>query len=578
MKAINMNSNNHNIPTIKRYFNCEKCNNLFEQKLPINKKGIKCDKCDKCGYLLREISEKDYLKKIYNFVKGEQPNNIRNMNSNNLENFTNNTINNNQINKIVNIDKNNINNININHPNNKQMNIINNINFTNKINIDNNLSDEDYLNNNIINKNLNNFVNSNNIQKINNLYNNNINNINQIKKMKNQNNINIINNNMLINNINKDNISNNINIQTNNINIPSNNHINFINNNLVNNNINNNFNNHNNINKEIKLSPSPIINNYNINNNINPSFPTSNIINNNQNNIIINQGNFNHTNNINNLNSQRNIPQNIQNNNPFLRQNTTPLVQPSNIPLTSPFQNNNINRNNNQINNNPYKKSKSSNINNTDFWQRVDSHKERKINKQSSSNQNENIRIQALNSVFNDNIPQLSINNNNRHTNRHEDPMNEVLDDFFGDFFNESPSTHIEISSSNSPHIFFHSFFSPFGIRENDFSQNYFSNFNRNFFTDFVSLIEANQRGGRNAHPPASKEALKKLKRFPLEERFCKKKDGKVELPNCCICQCEIELGNETVLLPCGHMYHWDCCSQWLNTNNTCPICRFEIK
>ena len=47
---------------------------------------------------------------------------------------------------------------------------------------------------------------------------------------------------------------------------------------------------------------------------------------------------------------------------------------------------------------------------------------------------------------------------------------------------------------------------------------NYFSNFNRNFFTDFVSLIEANQRGGRNAHPPASKEALKKLKRFPLEE------------------------------------------------------------
>ena len=45
-----MNSNNHNIPTIKRYFNCEKCNNLFEQKLPINKKGIKCDKCDKCGY------------------------------------------------------------------------------------------------------------------------------------------------------------------------------------------------------------------------------------------------------------------------------------------------------------------------------------------------------------------------------------------------------------------------------------------------------------------------------------------------------------------------------------------------
>ena len=59
--------------------------------------------------------------------------------------------------------------------------------------------------------------------------------------------------------------------------------------------------------------------------------------------------------------------------------------------MTSPFQNNNINRNNNQINNNPYKKSKSSNINNSDFWQRVDKHKERKMNNQSSSRQNENI-------------------------------------------------------------------------------------------------------------------------------------------------------------------------------------------
>ena len=79
-------------------------------------------------------------------------------------------------------------------------------------------------------------------------------------------------------------------------------------------------------------------------------------------------------------------------------------------------------------------------------------------------------------------------------------------------------------------------------------------------------------------HRPATNEALRKLKRFSLSERFCKKANGKMELFNCCICQCEIEIGKETVLLPCGHMYHWECCLHWIKTNNTCPICRFEIK
>ena len=52
----------------------------------------------------------------------------------------------------------------------------------------------------------------------------------------------------------------------------------------------------------------------------------------------------------------------------------------------------------------------------------------------------------------------------------------------------------------------------------------------------------------------------------------------KYELPNCCICLSEIAKGQETVLLPCGHMFHWKCCLNWLKKNNTCPMCRFEIK
>ncbi|MBR6858760.1 MAG: hypothetical protein IKM89_05055 [Bacteroidales bacterium] len=35
----------------------------------------------------------------------------------------------------------------------------------------------------------------------------------------------------------------------------------------------------------------------------------------------------------------------------------------------------------------------------------------------------------------------------------------------------------------------------------------------------------------------------------------------------------EIEIGKEAVLLPCGHIFHSNCCLTWLRKSNTCPIC-----
>ena len=39
-----------------------------------------------------------------------------------------------------------------------------------------------------------------------------------------------------------------------------------------------------------------------------------------------------------------------------------------------------------------------------------------------------------------------------------------------------------------------------------------------------------------------------------------------------------VNVTEKLVLLPCGHMFHWKCCLNWLKKNNTCPMCRFEIK
>ena len=268
-----------------------------------------------------------------------------------------------------------------------------------------------------------------------------------------------------------------------------------------------------------------------------------------------------------NIYNQSNPLQNNQNNS-LMRQNTIPNLPPPNISPVAPIQNNNIQPN-------PYKRSKTSNINMPNFWERIDSRKNRNINN--------NTNIPSLPSPtsihINDNNTHIHIEiHNHNHNQNNEEPVNEIFN-FFDDFFNDTPRIpHSREEGDDGPDILFQPFFSPFGVRQGVFSHNYRSNFNRNLFDDLTSIIILGNRGRKQAHPPASKEALNKLKRFPLEQRFCKTNNGKLELPNCCICQSEIELGKETVLLPCGHMYHWDCCSQWLNTNNTCPICRFEIK
>ena len=303
----------------------------------------------------------------------------------------------------------------------------------------------------------------------------------------------------------------------------------------------------------------------------------NNIIYPNSKNQINNNYAGNNINYLNNLNL-RNVSNGNIINNPS---NYNNLIQPSNNALfpqnqnLNPniinVQNNNVllnNKNNNALvnNQNNNRINKSNGIQSNDFWQKIDRRKH--------SNSNNN----AQNSIIS---PNRRSNNNND-----SEQMNQVLDDFFGDFFNNEGhnqvnSNQVQIRMGSSPdedlqpHIYFQSFFSPFGINGGAFRQNYSSNFGNQLAT-FMNLLQRGRRGP--AHPPATREALSKLKRFPLIERFCKKKNGKLELPNCCICQCEIELGKETVLLPCGHMYHWDCCLHWLKTNNTCPMCRFEIK
>ncbi|XP_076934818.1 NEP1-interacting protein 2-like [Bidens hawaiensis] len=46
----------------------------------------------------------------------------------------------------------------------------------------------------------------------------------------------------------------------------------------------------------------------------------------------------------------------------------------------------------------------------------------------------------------------------------------------------------------------------------------------------------------------------------------------------CSVCLQDFEVGNLAGIFPkCGHKFHPECISQWLLTNNSCPLCRTTI-
>ncbi|KAL2896982.1 hypothetical protein RDABS01_038766 [Bienertia sinuspersici] len=47
--------------------------------------------------------------------------------------------------------------------------------------------------------------------------------------------------------------------------------------------------------------------------------------------------------------------------------------------------------------------------------------------------------------------------------------------------------------------------------------------------------------------------------------------------PTCSICKEDFVVNEEIRKLGCNHLYHFDCITPWLQINNTCPVCRFEL-
>lgn len=74
--------------------------------------------------------------------------------------------------------------------------------------------------------------------------------------------------------------------------------------------------------------------------------------------------------------------------------------------------------------------------------------------------------------------------------------------------------------------------------------------------------------------PPASKEAVAKLRVIKVDEEVLRKLGEEAE---CAICKEGLVVGDEMQELPCKHTFHPPCLKPWFDEHNSCPICRHEL-
>lgn len=88
-------------------------------------------------------------------------------------------------------------------------------------------------------------------------------------------------------------------------------------------------------------------------------------------------------------------------------------------------------------------------------------------------------------------------------------------------------------------------------------------------------LHELLMNSGRlNNPPPTAKSVLKKLKE---NKKIISFGDAVSETLDCAVCKDDFKVGAEVLELECSHKFCESCIIPWLESHNTCPVCRKEF-
>lgn len=113
---------------------------------------------------------------------------------------------------------------------------------------------------------------------------------------------------------------------------------------------------------------------------------------------------------------------------------------------------------------------------------------------------------------------------------------------------------------------------------KNDF---FIDNFNSNFISNFknpmsrIVFIQTQKKSGDTSQP-LNKNFHHKLRHVKINKNFCKIRGDKCEMPNCFLCLKDIFIGDDAILLRCGHLFHKNCILEWLESHSVCSICKFD--
>ncbi|XP_023769270.1 E3 ubiquitin-protein ligase CIP8 [Lactuca sativa] len=90
-------------------------------------------------------------------------------------------------------------------------------------------------------------------------------------------------------------------------------------------------------------------------------------------------------------------------------------------------------------------------------------------------------------------------------------------------------------------------------------------------YDSFLQTLAESDSNDKRGPPPASKSAVQALQTVEV--------NAMTSSESCAVCK-DGMFNNEQMIvkqLPCGHMYHGVCIMTWLDSRNTCPICRHEL-
>ncbi|CEG44861.1 hypothetical protein F442_09901 [Plasmopara halstedii] len=91
------------------------------------------------------------------------------------------------------------------------------------------------------------------------------------------------------------------------------------------------------------------------------------------------------------------------------------------------------------------------------------------------------------------------------------------------------------------------------------------------------SPSEQDQRGRRQPQAKSRGASAVLINQLPTYTYGASKGNNDQGNPDCLICRCGFELGEEIKSLPCFHSYHSDCVDSWLSLNKVCPVCQFSV-